>query len=119
MRVIIAGTRDLTEYSDTYEAIKESGWAHDIDTVLCGGARGPDLLGERWAKEHIGQENIERYPANWNKYGKRAGYVRNQEMAMNADALIAVWDCKSKGTAHMIEIANEFELDVFIWRVKK
>lgn len=116
MRTIIAGSRNVTDYSIVYEAIKNSGWMHDISVVISGGAKGVDTLGERFAKEH--QLPVERYLANWNKYGKAAGYKRNQEMAMDAEALIAVWDCKSKGTGHMIEIANEYELDVFIWRVK-
>jgi len=116
MRVIIAGSRAITNYAIVYEAIKESGWSQDITVVVSGTANGVDTLGERWANEH--DIEIHRYPANWNKYGKQAGYRRNQDMAMNADALIAVWDVKSKGTSHMIEMANQFELDVFIWRVK-
>jgi hypothetical protein len=118
MRVIIAGSRNITDYSIVYEAIKESHWSQDIETLVTGGAKGVDALGEQWARDHIGQENIDRYNANWKKYGKQAGYKRNQEMAMVADALIAVWDMKSTGTAHMIEIANEFDLEVFIWRVR-
>ena len=46
------------------------------------------------------------FPADWNKYGKRAGYIRNEQMAKEADALIAFWDGKSKGTKHMIDIAR-------------
>jgi uncharacterized phage-like protein YoqJ len=42
------------------------------------------------------------YPANWRKYGKRAGHRRNQQMADNADALIALWDGESPGTRDMI-----------------
>lgn len=117
MRVIIAGGRDIHDLKLVEEAITASGWEHDIETVVSGGAKGVDTLGEQWATTHIGKSHIDKHLAKWKKYGKRAGYVRNQEMAMNADALIAVWDGKSKGTKHMIEIANEMELEVFIWRV--
>ena len=115
MRVIIAGSRDITEYTDVYEAILESRWKDDITEVISGGARGVDKLGERFAREH--NLPVTHFLANWNKHGKAAGYIRNQEMAMNADALIAVWDMKSKGTANMIEVAQAMDIPTFIWRV--
>lgn len=43
-------------------------------------------------------------------YGKSAGYKRNSEMAEIADALIAFWDCSSKGTKDMIDIAKNKNL---------
>lgn len=115
MIVIIAGSRDITDYSVVYEAILESGWKDDITEVVSGGANGVDKLGERFAKEH--NLPVSRFLANWTKYGKKAGYIRNQEMARNAEALIAVWDMKSKGTANMIEIAQALDLQTFIWKV--
>ena len=51
-----------------------------------------------------------RFPADWDKYGKAAGYKRNGEMARNADALIAFWDGKSRGTKHMIDLAKKYDL---------
>ena len=52
----------------------------------------------------------------WDKYGKKAGYLRNVEMAENANALIAFWDGKSKGTKHMIDIATERNLPIRVIR---
>ena len=49
---------------------------------------------------------IERFPANWDKYGKSAGYRRNVDMANVADACIVFWDGTSPGSKHMIDIAN-------------
>ena len=61
---------------------------------------------------------IAEFPPDWNKYGKRAGYIRNAEMARYASeengALIAFWDTKSKGTKHMIDLAKEKNLAVRI-----
>lgn len=113
MRTIIAGSRDVTNYNELIKAIQECTWKPT--TVLCGLARGVDMLGERWAKEN--DIDVEYYIANWNKYGKKAGYVRNEEMAKNADALIALWDGKSRGTAHMVDLACEYGLDIFVQRV--
>jgi len=115
MRVIIAGSRDITKYEDVYEAILESRWKDDITEIISGGARGVDRLGERFAREH--GLPVQHFLANWTKFGKAAGYIRNQEMAQNADALIAVWDMKSKGTANMIEVAQAMDIQTFIWRV--
>lgn len=110
MRTIIAGSRGVTEYWKVVEAIKESGIG--ITTVISGTARGVDRLGERYAKQN--EIKLERYPADWGKYGKRAGFLRNAEMVSNAEALIAVWDGKSKGTKHTITLAKDQGLLVYV-----
>ena len=56
----------------------------------------------------------EKYPADWDKYGKSAGYRRNEQMADNADSLIALWDGRSRGTKHMIDIAHRKGLKVYV-----
>lgn len=55
------------------------------------------------------------YPADWKKYGRRAGSIRNIEMAQNAEALLAVWDGISSGTRHMIKEAEKRGLPVYIY----
>lgn len=81
---------------------------------MSGTANGADQLSERWAKEF--GYLIKYFPANWEKYGKLAGYKRNKQMAEYADALIAFWDGKSKGTKHMIDLAKEQNLQVRVVR---
>jgi len=114
MKVIIAGSRDITSYKRIKIAIANSEFV--ISEVVSGNARGTDRLGERWAREN----NIlcKRFPANWDKYNKQAGYLRNVKMADYADALIALWDGKSKGTKHMINIARRKNLLVYVCMVK-
>ena len=112
MKVIIAGSRDIK--GPTWwviKAIEASGF--DIKEVVSGTARGIDTHGELWAKQH--NKRITRFPADWDTYGKSAGYKRNEEMADYADALIAVWDGVSKGTKHMIDIATKKGLKVFVY----
>lgn len=110
-KVIIAGGRDFNDYDllmkkvnsllrNQYEGIE----------VVSGGARGADSLGERYAVDS--DMSIKEFPADWDKYGKSAGYRRNVDMAEYADALIAFWDGKSKGTKHMIDIATKKGLKV-------
>jgi glycerophosphoryl diester phosphodiesterase len=79
---------------------------------VSGKARGADSLGETWGNEK--NVPIKSFPANWDLYGKRAGYLRNTEMADYADGLIAFWDGESKGTKHMIDTANNKGLEVHI-----
>lgn len=112
MRVIIAGTRDFNDYSllstkCDFILSKTS----DIE-IVSGTAKGADKLGEKYAEERGYQ--IKRFPANWDKFGKSAGYKRNKEMAEYSDALIAFWDGKSKGTKHMIDLAKENNLKIKI-----
>ena len=114
-RVIIAGSRDFSDYDalKSYADAKLSNISRrDSIEVVSGCARGADTLGERYAEER--GYGIKKFPADWNRYGKSAGYLRNVEMAEYADALIAFWDGKSKGTEHMIRIAKNRGLRIGI-----
>lgn len=112
MKTIIAGSRTCNNIKYVYDAVSKCGW--NITEVISGTARGADTLGEEWAKEN--GIPIRRFPANWNKYGKAAGHIRNSQMADVADALIAIWDGKSRGTEDMIYIAKICRLKVFVYR---
>ena len=98
MKYIIAGGRDFNNHRVLEKVLKNF---TDIDTVISGCAQGADTLGAEWAATH--HIAIQTFPAYWNVYGKTAGFIRNAEMGEYADALIAFWDGKSKGTAHMIK----------------
>jgi hypothetical protein len=112
MKTIIAGSRTVGSTSVVEEACNYCGW--EITQVVSGCARGVDTLGEIWAAAH--NLPVERHPANWDKHGKKAGYLRNIEMAECSEALIAVWDGESRGTSHMIVAAQRLGLKVYIHR---
>lgn len=114
-RVIIAGGRDFNNYENLASAMDLylTNQKKKI-VIVCGMAKGADMLGERYAKER-GYE-IAYFPAEWNRYGRSAGMVRNIQMAYNADAVCAFWDGKSRGTKHMIDTAIERNLPVTIFR---
>jgi len=114
MRTIIAGSRDCLNYAELLKAIDAIDWQPTV--VLSGNARGADTLGEQWAKENA--IPLEIYPAGWQQYGKKAGLMRNIQMAEKADALIALWDHKSTGTKHMIEEAFRRGLRVHVQKVQ-
>ena len=115
MRTIIAGSRDIDDMKLLESAIAES--KMDITIVVCGEARGVDWLGKEWAISR--NIPVHSFPANWSLHGKRAGFIRNTEMAENADALIAVWDGESRGTKMMIDIAKKKGLKVFVKNILK
>lgn len=117
-RVIIAGTRFFNDYSLLKETadrlLADKITAGYSIVIVSGGCAGADLLGERYAKEN--GYSIDRYPAEWKEYGKKAGIMRNAVMADNADALIAYWDGISRGTKNMIDEARKRGLAVRIKR---
>ena len=110
-KVIIAGSRGFSNYRLLREQcnkfLREKRKTSNI-IVVSGHARGADFYGEKYAQDE--GFDLEIYPAQWEKIGKRAGYRRNEQMAEVADALIAFWDGSSRGTKHMIDIMNEKNL---------
>lgn len=112
MKLIVAGSRDFNDYQLLKIKVDKARSMYPIDTIISGTARGADSLGIKYAHEH--GLKVERYPAEWKKYGKSAGYKRNVQMAEVADALLAFWDGNSRGTKHMINIARDKNLIVMV-----
>jgi hypothetical protein len=110
-RVIVAGGREFCDYvllRDTLDRILPHKTKKVV--IISGCARGADTLGERYA----GERGLEcrKFPAQWDLYGKSAGYKRNAQMAENADACVCFWGGSSSGTQHMINIATDKGLQV-------
>lgn len=114
MKLIIAGSRTIGSVSVITDALFAAGYMPEAVTeIVSGGARGVDMLGEEVAARF--SIPVKRFPANWDALGKSAGYVRNAEMAAYADALLAVWDGKSKGTNHMITLMKKAGKPVHVY----
>ena len=109
LKIVIAGCRNYNNYYEAKEyidfCIREIKKNNTI-VILSGGCKGTDMLGERYAIEN-GYE-IRKFVANWDKYGKAAGPIRNEQMAIEADYIICFWDYKSRGTKSMIENAKKY-----------
>ena len=112
MKLIIAGGRNFQNYQQLCKVCGNILQDQTNIEIVNGTCRGADKLGEQYAKEK--RLKIKRFPANWNKYGKAAGPKRNQQMANYADALIAFWDGKSRGTKNMIDLAKQANFKVKI-----
>lgn len=112
MKVIIAGGRNFNDYENLCHFCNKVLSNQTEIEIVSGTANGADKLGEKYANDN--GYPIKRFPANWDKYGKSAGYKRNAQMAEYADGLIAFWDGKSRGTKHMIDLAKRSGLKVRI-----
>ena len=109
---LIVGTRTFSNY----ESFKKKcdyllQNVKDI-VIVSGGAKGTDTLAKQYAKEKD-YYYIE-FPANWNKHGKAAGYIRNDEMhkfisKQKNRGVIAFWNGKSKGTEHSFGLAKKYD----------
>lgn len=108
--VVIAGTRNFDNYKLLCQWCDYMLQNYDASQVIIisGGARGADALGERYANER-GMGLITK-PADWNRFGKSAGYIRNEEMAKLGDALILFWDGQSRGSKHMLDLAKKYNI---------
>lgn len=76
--------------------------------IVSGCSRGADKAGEHYAQ--LMHFKLKKFPAMWDKYGKKAGPLRNERMAKYADAVVVFWDGKSRGTRHMMRMAEKYEL---------
>lgn len=115
MKTIIAGGRDILDYTLVLNAIRESKF--DITEVVSGMAKGVDTMAVQYANEN--DLVITPFFADWNTHGRAAGPIRNRKMAEYGEALIAIWDGESRGTKNMIEEATKRGLKVYVYRVER
>lgn len=99
MKIAVIGSRNFKDY----ELMKITLDEVRPQLIISGGARGADTLAEKYAKENGIPTLI--FLADWNRYGKSAGYRRNVDIIANADCVVAFWDGVSKGTKHSIDLA--------------
>lgn len=107
-KLIIAGGRTYSDFNQVEASFFAYLEEHRLESkdilIVSGGASGADRLGEQLAKKH--RLAVKVFPADWKQHGKAAGPIRNQEMAIFADGLLAFWDGASRGTKSMITLAK-------------
>ena len=113
MKVVIAGSRDITDYDILLKAIKECPF--QITEVISGRARGVDTLGEKYAEDY--GLKLHPFPADWKRLRNAAGPIRNAQMADFADAVLCVWDGVSSGTKDMMNQARKRGLPLYVFKV--
>ena len=119
MHLAIIGSRSFSDYNRLSGIVKSwfynggaSGDQCEISSIISGGATGVDSLAARFAKE----ENIhlvEHLP-DWERFGKRAGFIRNEDIIKNCSCVLAIWDGISKGTGNSLSIAKRLKKPTLI-----
>lgn len=119
--VVVCGTRTFNDRKLLFKKLDQLTANFLKCVVVTGGARGADKLAEEWAAKNW-YTVVNFYP-DWERHGKKAGPIRNREMARFATAdgtrtayCVAFWDGVSRGTADMIEVAKAFDMKVKIIR---
>lgn len=106
-RLVVAGSRDFNDYnmlcSALDEVVSELKAEYNV-TIVSGTANGADKLGEKYAEKH--GLKIERHPANWGRYGRGAGPIRNAEMVKESDGVVVFWNGESTGAKNIIDCAK-------------
>ena len=110
MKLAVIGSRGFDNYELVEKVLNE--YKDKVTLVISGGAKGADTLGEQWAKNN--NINTLIYPAEWEKYGKRAGHIRNTDIINSCEFCIAFWDGKSAGTQDSIKKAQQMKKQVLI-----
>lgn len=114
MKIAIVGSREYSKMKDVSDFV----YSLPRDTtIVSGGARGVDQAAERAARRR--GMNVKIFLANWDKFGRKAGYLRNVEIVEASDRVVAFWDGFSNGTKHTINIAREKSKPVEIHRTMR
>ena len=116
-KIAIVGSRNFNDFDLMNRVVfqdyieKNSLYAEDV-MVISGGAKGADKLAEKLAQ--LRGYKLVVFKADWNKYGKKAGMIRNGYIIENADVVFAFWDKKSSGTANSIQRAISLGKELYV-----
>lgn len=118
MRILITGSRDWPAEEDIQFALVMAEELPPSNNTLVSGAcpTGADQMAEK-AAEKLGWK-VERHPADWKKYGKRAGFLRNKEMVdLGADLCLAFIHNNSKGASMTLDLAEKAGIPTKVFRI--
>lgn len=125
IRVLVCGSRTFKDrwhlFNTLYDFVEERNLKSEPDelgnwlpsglTIVHGGAKGADLIADEWAV--VNWVPIDEHKADWNKYGRAAGPIRNKQMLdTGVDVVIAFPRGEARGTRHMMKIAREAGVEV-------
>lgn len=106
-RYLICGGRDFTDRALMDKALTSLILHPEDALVIHGAARGADLMAGDWAREK--GVPVETYPitsADWDRYGKAAGAIRNREMLEKGRPDVVLAFPGGNGTANMVRQAR-------------
>jgi len=117
MRLAVIGSSGFDNYNIMVIVIDELRKIYMIDTIVSGGAKGADTFAEIYAKDNNLKLIV--FPAQWDEYGKSAGFIRNTTIWDNSDLGVAFWDGSSKGTAHSFKISKKQQKMLYVFDYNK
>ena len=111
MILLVAGSRDFQDFDLLEEKLEP--YKNDIEEIVSGMANGADKLGVKYSVKHM--IPLREFPAQWDLHGRRAGMLRNIEMAQylnQQDGAMAMvfWDGGSRGTENMISLLKKYNI---------
>lgn len=113
MRVLVCGSRTFSDRDAIHSSLLSAWWSEPSQLVVIeGGARGADAIAAKWAQRFGRGVGHIQFPADWARYGKRAGFIRNRQMLDEGkpDVVLAFVDkplAESVGTAMMVDLARK------------
>jgi len=105
MKLAIIGSRSFNDVAFISSELDKLFESNRLDLIVSGGARGADSIGAEWARSKGIPCKV--HLPDWDRYGKSAGFIRNELIINDCDAVIAFWDGKSRGTLHSINLAKK------------
>lgn len=113
MRLVVTGGRDYGDRAELRQRLEEILWYCGIDMLIHGGCpTGADAMAGRWAEEHAVPILV--FAADWDRYGKRAGPLRNREMIRDGAPDLVLAFPGGRGTADCIAAAREYGISVTV-----
>ncbi len=113
MKIAVVGSRTYQDSQWISTCLSKLAETNTIETIISGGAKGADMIGQRWAEIHGVPTQI--FIPDWTLHGKRAGYLRNEDIVNTATLVLAFWDGTSTGTRHSIELAHSQKKPVIVY----
>lgn len=109
LRVLVCGARDYDNADLINQQLKILLEAYGPFILIEGEAKGADTIARRWGDRHLPRMNIIPFPAQWSRYGRGAGPIRNLQMLEQGkpDLVLAFGGKKGTGTNHMVRIAKK------------
>ena len=118
LKLAIVGSRSINNEVKVEDILQDFKYIFGIPSlVISGGAKGIDTFGEQWAIRNNIKTQI--FKPDWAKYGKRAGFIRNEDIIKNCDLCLAIWDGESQGTKHDMELCEKYKKDLLLFNIKE
>lgn len=118
MKVAIVGSRSIINQMFVEYLFRCFTYIFGTPTkIISGGAKGIDSFAEDFA--HTFNIDLQVFKSDWAKYGKKAGFIRNEDIIKNCDICLAIWDGESHGTKHDLELCEQYKKDLVLFNLKE